>query len=212
MPRGAEPIPLSKGETTRRAVLQEAMQLASVQGLEGLSIGQLAEATGMSKAGLFAHFGSKEELQVATIQAARAFFTSQVFGPALKAPRGLPRLCAVLAAWLDYAEGEFFRGGCFFAQVSTEFDSRPGPVKALVAGCMKEWLASLERLVADAREEGHLSKSADPGQLAFEFLALAMGANNSFQLHGDAAAFGRARKAIRDRLRTYAPGARLHPL
>ncbi|HJW08228.1 MAG TPA: TetR/AcrR family transcriptional regulator, partial [Holophagaceae bacterium] len=193
MPRGAVAIQLSKGEQTREAVLQEAMQLASVQGLEGLSIGQLAEATGLSKAGLFAHFGSKEELQLATAQRARDLFREQVFAPALKAPRGLPRLCAVLAAWLDYAEREFFRGGCFFAQVSTEFDSRPGPVKALVAGIMKDWQGSLERLISAAKEEGHLSKGADPAQLAFEFLALAMGANNAFQLHGEERAFAMAR-------------------
>ncbi len=212
MPRGAVAIQLSKGELTRQAVLEEAMQLASVQGLEGLSIGQLAEATGLSKAGLFAHFGSKEELQLATIQRAREVFRDQVFAPALVAPRGLPRLCAVLASWLDYVEREFFRGGCFFAQVSTEFDSRPGPVKALVASTMKDWLASLERLSAEARAEGHLAKGADPAQLAFEFLALAMGANNGYQLHGEARAFTLARKAIRDRLRAFAPGARLSPL
>ena len=212
MSRGALAIPLSKGELTRQTVLEEAMQLASVQGLEGLSIGQLAEATGMSKAGLFAHFGSKEELQLATIQSARAFFSGRVLAPALQAPRGLPRLCAVLGSWLDYAEREFFRGGCFFAQVSTEFDSRTGPVKELVALSMKEWRNTLERLVSEAKTEGDLPKGADPAQLAFEFLALAMGANNAFQLHAEQRAFSLARKSFRDRLRALAPGARLHPL
>ena len=212
MPKGATPLPLRKGELTRQSVLEEAVQLASVQGLEGLSIGPLALAVGMSKAGLFAHFGSKEELQLATIQQARTLFSDRVLAQALKTPRGLPRLCAVLTAWVDYVEREFFRGGCFFAQVSTEVDSRPGPVKEMVSQVMKEWLATLERLVAEAKAEGHLGKGADAPQLAFEFLSLAMGANNAFQLHGDARAFAMARRAFRDRLKTLAPGTKLPPL
>ena len=204
------PLPPGKGALTRQAILQEAMDLASMNGLEGLTIGSLAEATKLSKSGLFAHFGSKEDLQLATIQAARAVFVEQVFAPAVKAPRGLKRLCAALAAWLDYAEREMFRGGCFFAAVSVEFDSRPGPVKDLVAACMSDWRSSLARMITEAKESGELSRSADPEQLAFEFLALALGANGAFQLHRDHRSFTMARRAIKDRLKAFAaPGTRL---
>lgn len=207
------PLPPGKGALTRQAILQEAMDLASVKGLEGLTIGSLAEATSLSKSGLFAHFGSKEELQLATVQAARGVFQDQVFLPALKAPRGLRRLCAVLAAWLDYAEREMFRGGCFFASVSVEFDSRPGPVKDLVAATMTVWRDSLARLVGEARDSGELSRSADSEQLAFEFVALALGANGAFQLHRDHRSFAMARRAIKERLKVFAaPGTRFPPL
>jgi len=189
------------------------MDLASVNGLDGLTIGSLAEATNLSKSGLFAHFGSKEELQLATVQAARAVFMEQVFGPALAAPRGVKRLCAVLAAWLDYSEREMFRGGCFFAAVSVEFDSRPGPVRDLVTACMDDWRTSLARLVREARECGELSRGADPEQLAFEFGALALGANGAFQLHRDHRSFAMARRAIKERLKVFAtPGLRLPSL
>lgn len=207
------PLRPGKGALTRQAILQEAVNLASVSGLEGLTIGSLAEATGMSKSGLFAHFGSKEELQLATVQAARSVFMEQVFQPALQAPRGLKRLCAVVASWMDYAEREMFRGGCFFAAVSVEFDSRPGPVKDLVAACMTDWRETLVRLLRESREAGELARGADPEQLAFEFMALELGANGAYQLHRDHRAFAMARRAIKDRLRTFsAPGARFAPL
>ncbi|WLT33082.1 TetR/AcrR family transcriptional regulator [Geothrix sp. PMB-07] len=212
-PKTLVPLPANKGALTRQAILQEAMDLASVSGLEGLTIGSLAEATGLSKSGLFAHFGSKEELQLATVQAARALFIEQVFAPALAAPRGLKRLCAALVSWLNYAEREMFRGGCFFAAVSVEFDSRPGPVKDMVAACMGDWRASLARLVSEAKESGELSRGADPDQLAFEFEALAIGANGAFQLHRDHRSFTMARRAIKERLKTFAtPGTRLPSL
>jgi AcrR family transcriptional regulator len=203
----------SKGALTRQAILLEAMNLASVKGLEGLTIGSLAEATGLSKSGLFAHFGSKEELQLATVQAARVVWQERVFRQALTAPRGIRRLCAVIAAWIDYAELEMFRGGCFFAAVSAEFDSRPGPVKDLVVACMKDWDHSLVRLLQEAKEAGDLASSADPEQLAYEFLALALGANGSYQLHRDHRAFAMARRGIKDRLKAFAsPGTRFTPL
>jgi AcrR family transcriptional regulator len=212
-PKAIVPLSAGKGAATRQSILQEAMDLASVSGLEGLTIGSLAEATGLSKSGLFAHFGSKEELQLATIQAARTVFQDQVFVPALESPRGLRRLCAVAASWLDYAEREMFRGGCFFAAVSVEFDSRPGPVKDLVAACMTTWRESLSRLAREAKETGELSRAADPEQLAFEFLALALWANGAYQLHRDPRAFDMARRAIRERLKGFsAAGTRFSPL
>lgn len=203
----------TKGALTRRAILGKAMDLASVHGLEGLTIGSMAEALGMSKSGLFAHFGSKEELQVATVEAAREVFQNQVLKIGLQAPKGLGRLCAVCAAWLDYAEMEVFRGGCFFAAASLEYDSRPGPVRDLVARTLREWVETLARLATEAQILGHLTTAVDPSQLAFEFNALALGANSSFQLHGDKVVFSQARRAIRDRLKGFAkPGSRFAPL
>ncbi len=218
MPRGPAVVPLetpgmSKGELTRRSILGEAVQLASVQGLEGLSIGQLAEATGLSKAGLFAHFGSKEDLQLATVQAARSIFIEQVVSPVLETPEGLPRLVALCRHWLDYAEREVFRGGCFFASAASEFDGRPGPVRDLIAAIMIEWVEALERMAREAMESGHLKKGTDIKQLAFELQALMTGANAGFQLHRNPVAFRRARIALRERLKSVAAsGLRLAAL
>ena len=203
----------SKGALTRDAILQEAVQMASELGLEGLSIGRLAEAAGMSKAGLFAHFGSKEELQLATLKAVRDTVAREVFVPAFKAPRGLKRLLAVCDRWLAYAESEVFRGGCPIAAASTEFDGRPGPVKDYTAECMAELRQTLARLIREAKATGELAKEADAEQLAYEFHALALGANGAYQLFGDRQAFAMSRRGIKDRLRALtAPGTRLSPL
>jgi AcrR family transcriptional regulator len=199
-----------KGSHTREAILAKAMDIASVDGLDGLTIGSLAEALEMSKSGLFAHFGSKEELQLATIQAARGFFAQEVMVPGLNAKKGLARLCSVISAWLDYAEKEVFRGGCFFTAVAAEFDSRPGPVKDAVAACMQEWVDSLARLLREAKELGELDRKAPADQLAWEFNSLAMGANSAYQLQRDTVVFTYARRAIRDRLKVFtAPGTRV---
>jgi AcrR family transcriptional regulator len=196
-----------QGDRSRHAILEVAVHLASVEGLEGLTIGRLATATSMSKSGLFAHFGSKEELQLATVEAARAIFIKNVILPALKAEQGLPRLRKLCELWLDYANRQIFRGGCFFTAASAEFDSRPGPVRDRIAEIMKEWLAGLMRTVVEAQEANQLDKKVDPVQLVFEINALEMGANWSFQLHGDKQAFGRARLAIFERLRAHSkPG------
>jgi AcrR family transcriptional regulator len=189
-----------KGRLTRAAILEEAVHLASVHGLEGLSIGQLAEATGMSKAGLFAHFGSKEELQLATVEAARERFIAAVIEPVKDQAKGLPRLRGLLESWLAYGPSGTFRGGCFFAAASTEFDGRPGPVRDRVRETMKQWTGLLKHAVREAVEEGHLQPEADPTLLGFEFLALAMAANNAFQLHEDPRAFDLARRAFAARL------------
>ncbi len=180
------------------------MHLASVHGLEGLSIGQLAEATGMSKAGLFAHFGSKEELQLATVEAARERFIAAVIEPVKDLPKGLPRLRGLLESWLAYGPSGTFRGGCFFAAASTEFDGRPGPVRDRVRETMKQWTGLLKHAVREAVEEGHLRSDSDPTLLGFEFLALAMAANNAFQLHEDPRAFDLARRAFAARLEALA--------
>ncbi len=196
---------VERGERTRRQILDLAVNLASVEGLEGLSIGGLAAKLGMSKSGLFASFGSKEELQLATIEHASQIFIDAVVRNAIMAPRGLPRLWALCDSWLDYAGRKVFRGGCFFAAASAEFDSHPGPIRDRLAGLMKEWLTTLEVAVRKAQEAGHLKTDADPAQLAFEIHSLFLGANWAFQLHGNFAAFDRARGAIRQRLTALAP-------
>src|SRR5216684_7746717 len=196
---------IERGERTRRHILDLAVHLASVEGLEGLSIGGLADKLGMSKSGLFASFGSKEELQLAAIEHAAQIFIDAVVRKAMIAPRGLPRLWALCDSWLDYAGRKVFRGGCFFAAVSAEFDSRPGPIRDRIAALMKEWLSTLSVAVRKAQETGHLRADADPDQLAFEIHSLSMGANWAHQLHGDKGAFDRARAAIRQRLSALTP-------
>ncbi len=196
---------VERGERTRRHILDLAVNLASVEGLEGLSIGGLADKLGMSKSGLFASFGSKEELQLAAIEHASQIFIDAVVRKAMIAPRGLPRLWALCDSWLDYAGRKVFRGGCFFAATTAEFDSHPGPIRDRLAALMKEWLSTLEVAVRKAQEAGHLRADADPAQLAFEIHSLFLGANWAFQLHGDSAAFDRARGAIRQRLTALTP-------
>lgn len=193
----------AQGDRSRQAILEVAVHLASAEGLEGLTIGRLAAETRMSKSGLFAHFGSKEELQLATIEAARSIFIKNVIVPALKVEQGLPRLRKLCELWLDYANRKVFRGGCFFAAASAEFDSRPGAVRDRIAEIMKEWLGGLLRTVVESQEASQLDNKLDPAQLVFEINALEMGANWAFQLHGDKQAFDRARLAIFERLRRH---------
>ena len=192
------------GERTRQAILEAAVDIASAEGLEGLTIGRLAAELSMSKSGLFAHFGSKEELQLATVEAARDIFVREVVRPAFEAPKGVARLWGLCDVWLEHVRREVFRGGCFFAAAAAEFDGRPGAVRDRVAAIMKEWLAVLGRSVAEAQAEGQLDPAAEPAQLAFELNALEMGANWAYQLHGDRQAFARARAAMVERLRRLA--------
>jgi AcrR family transcriptional regulator len=189
------------GERTRQNILEVAVDLASAEGLEGLTIGRLAARMEMSKSGLFAHFGSKEDLQLATVEAARSIFIREVIRPAFEAGEGLLRLWKLCDIWLCYVRGGVFSGGCFFAAAASEFDGRPGPVRDRIAGIMKEWLSTLKHTVIEAQEAGQLDPHIDPAQLAFEFNALELGANWAFQLHGDKQAFARAREAILERLR-----------
>lgn len=191
------------GDRSRQAILELAVHLASVEGLEGLTIGRLATEKGMSKSGLFAHFGSKEDLQLATVDAARAIFIEKVIAPAFESTKGLPRLKRLCEIWFDYAESHVFRGGCFFAAASAEFDSRPGRVRDRIAEIMKEWLDVLRRSVVEAQEAGEFDTSVDPVQLAFEINALEIGANWALQLFGDTQSFTRAREAVFERLQRH---------
>jgi AcrR family transcriptional regulator len=194
-----------KGERTRAAILSEAARLASVQGLEGISIGGLADVTGMSKSGLYAHFGSKEELQLATVDHAAALFVAEVIEPAREAPRGTARVWALCDNMIDYAERQVFPGGCFFAAASFEFNNRPGPVRDRVAELLRSWLSYLEHAVGQAQELGELDTRIGARELAFQLDAFAQAANAQFQLFGDPAVFDEARRAIRDRLESLRP-------
>src|SRR3984893_3143683 len=145
---GPEPVVLyqqARATRTRVEILAVAVDLASAEGLEGLSIGRLATELRMSKTGIFAHFGSKEQLQLATVDAAKQVFLEQIVQPALECSRGIPRLRAILDNWIGYVERIVFRGGCFFAAASAEFDSRPGPVRDEIAALTKAWLVAIER-------------------------------------------------------------------
>jgi AcrR family transcriptional regulator len=195
-----------KGQRTRASILQRAVDLASLEGLEGLTIGRLAEELRMSKSGLFAHFGSKEELQLAAIDAAGQRFIDEVVRPALPAERGYPRLVAICNSWLDYVRRRVFPGGCFFAAASFEFDGRPGPVRDAVAKQMDDWFAMLEKAIRMAKDEGHIDADVEPAQLAFELNALLFGANFAYNLRHDEEAFNRARRAIEQRLESVRSG------
>jgi AcrR family transcriptional regulator len=181
---------------TRKEVLRIAMDIASAEGLEGLSIGRLAMEMEMSKTGIFAHFGSKEQLQLATVGAAKQVFLEQVIQPALVQPRGARRLRAMLEAWIGYVERIVFRGGCFFAAASAEFDSRPGAVRDEIAGLTKTWMTSLHDEIVFAMRSKEMKASVDPIQLAFELHAFVQEANWAFKLFNDKSAFSHARRAI----------------
>jgi AcrR family transcriptional regulator len=194
----------TRGEQTRRAILGRAADIASVEGLDGLTIGRLANELRASKSGVFAHFGSKEELQLATLAAATRTFTERVVAPALAEPPGLGRVWRLCEAWLDYAEQRVFPGGCFFFSAAAEFDARPGRVRDAVAAARRRWLDLHEATIAEAVDRGELA-GVDPAQLAYELDALAMAANLGCLLHDDATAYARARTAILARLRAAAP-------
>ena len=177
----------TKGERTRGAILERAVDLASVEGLEGLTIGRLAGDLGMSKSGLFRHFGSKQDLQLATVGAARDRFVAMVLEPASAAPDGGPRLRAMAEHYFDYLET--FTGGCFWGATASEYDDRPGPVRDAIAATMDIWMAELVRQATAAR-------IADPDRYAFELYAVVMGANSRFRLSGDHRVFDLARAAL----------------
>ena len=199
-----------RGDRTRRVILDRAMDLASIDGLDGLSIGRLAADLDVSKSGVITHFGSKEELQLATVRAAVDVFTEHVVRPALKAPAGLRRLWRLCALWLDYERG-MFPGGCFFANVAAEFDARPGRIRDAIAQTQRDFRALFERLIGDAVKEGDLPADVDASQLTFELKALGSSANSEFLLYDEPAAYRRARRAMLTRLRTLTPTPTLLP-
>ena len=178
---------VTKGERTRTAILDRAVDLASVEGLEGLTIGRLATDLKMSKSGLFRHFGSKQDLQLATVAAAGDRFRATVIEPALSAPDGAPRLRAMSEHYLDYIES--FPGGCFWGAVGTEYDDRPGPVRDAIAASLDAWLAELLR-------QSKAAGIADPDRYAFELYAVVTTANSRWRLSRDRHTFDLARAAL----------------
>ena len=195
----------SDGERSRSAILREAAQLATVEGIEGLSISRLAGAVCKSKSGLFAHFGSKEELQLATIDTASELFNEQVVEPASLASSGLERLQRLAENFLRYVEDGVFPGGCFFASVAAEMDTHPGPVRDLALQRSDDWLGQLEAAVRAAQAEGSIDPSEDAAQLAFEVDAYLLLANAQFVASQESAPIERARLAIERRLTAAAP-------
>jgi len=179
----------SKGAETRAVILDRAVDLASVEGLGGLTIGRLAAELEMSKSGLFAHFGSKQELQLATVDAAARRFSAAVIEPALGTADGAPRLRAMADSYLAHLDGGAYSGGCFWAATSAEYDDRPGPVRDAIAAALDAWLGELER-------QAKVAGSAEPGRFAFELYAVVMGANSRFRLSGDRETFDYARAVV----------------
>jgi AcrR family transcriptional regulator len=197
----------SDGERSRTAILSEAARLATVQGIDGLSIGRLADAVGMSKSGLFAHFHSKEQLQLATVETASSLFAEQVVEPAASAPNGFERLRRLVDGYLRYVEVDTFPGGCFFASVLAEVDMHPGPVRDRLVAFLTDWLGRLETAVREAQAEGAIDSAEDAGQLAFEVEAALLLANAQFVVARTPEPIERARRAIDRRLASAAsPG------
>ena len=183
----------TRGASTRDAILDRALDVASAEGLEGLTIGRLATDLGMSKSGLFAHFGSKQELQLATVAAAAERFKASVVDAASGEPDGAPRLRAMAAAYIAHLDSEGYAGGCFWAATSAEQDDRPGPVRDAIAGALDAWLAELER-------QARIAGVSDPERLAFELYSVVIGANSRFRLSGDRRVFAHARASIERQL------------
>ena len=196
----AQRRPRADGERTRGAILRAAASLATVDGLEGLSIGNLAAAIGMSKSGLYAHFGSKQELQLATVDEAERILTEEVVQPALAASPGLGQLAAACEAFFSYVERRVFPGGCFFAATALEMGARPGPVKDRVAAIQSGFTALLRSFAATALEQHEISAREDPDRLAFELHAILLGADTKFVLNDDPAVLDLARQVVRLRL------------
>ena len=188
------------GERTRAAILHEAVSLATVEGLEGLSIGTLATALDMSKSGLDAHFGSKQELQLATVEEAGRIFEAEVIEPAQAAPPGIPQLVALCEAFFEHLERRRFPGGCFFAGASLEMGARPGPVNERIVAFQSSFSALVRQLVIRAQELGQLVDDEDPDQLTFELNGIILAANTNFVLNQDPRALDLARRVVRRRL------------
>ncbi|MGW7269989.1 TetR/AcrR family transcriptional regulator [Streptomyces sp. NPDC054864] len=204
-PRGAKlDGRVERGNQTRRLVLRRTVDIASVEGLDALSVGRIATELKLSKSGVFALFGSKEELQLATIRAAGRIFLDAVVEPATQSPPGLDRVWHLCARWLDYSRQRVFPGGCFFHGVIAEFDAREGAVHDALVLADREWTGTVERCVAEARDTGELRPDTDVSQLAFELIALMETANAHSVLHDEPSVYRRAGAAITARLRAAA--------
>ncbi len=193
---------MNKGETTRRTILDQALATASELGLEALSIGSLAKQTGMSKSGLFAHFSSKENLQLAVLESAAERFIHLVVEPAMKAERGEPRVRALLRHWISWESAKFQPGGCLFVSVANELADRPGPVRDYLVEIQQRWLAALAKAARLAVQEGHFKADLDPEQFAFEVHGLVLSFHFHRHLIRDPNAQPRLEQAFEDLLKS----------
>ncbi len=201
---------MHKGQQTRATILDAALTLASHMGLEGLSIGALAEVTGMSKSGVFAHFGSRDELQIAVVREYHNKFEEEVFYPALREPRGLPRLRALFELWVKRVAVEI-DSGCIYISGAVEFDDRPGPVRDALVDMVQTWQDALERAIGMAVEEGHLRADTDPAQMLFEVHGLILALHHDARFLRHPGAVDRARVAFRRVLDLYAAAPAADP-
>jgi AcrR family transcriptional regulator len=197
--------PQSKGERTRAAILEAGFHIVSKAGLEGLTIGTLAEATGMSKSGLFAHFGSREELLIAVLERGQQEFIEVVVNPALAKPRGLPRLRQLFVNWIDWTEMANLPGGCPMIGGATELDDKPGPVRDTLASGQRAWIDTLTRATRQAIEQGQLAAGTDPEQMSFELFGIALVVHHHRRLLGYQKARQRALAALDALLNRFAP-------
>ena len=199
---------LTKGEQTRAAILDGALRIASKLGLEGLTIGSLADSTGMSKSGLFAHFGSREDLQLAVLEHAAQRYGELVFVPVLKIERGLPRLRALFERWLDWTIESGLPGGCIMISTAIEYDDRPGPIRDAAIANQHRGNAITQKAVRLAIQEGHLRPETDPEQISFEMLGLVLATHNHRRLLGDKEARKRALTAFDELITRHAAPVR----
>ncbi|WP_329566271.1 TetR/AcrR family transcriptional regulator [Kitasatospora sp. NBC_01266] len=202
---------MQKGNETRRLVLARAVSIASVEGLGGLSLGRLATELSLSKSGVFALFGSKEELQLATVRAAQRIYWDIVIEPVHRQPPGVGQLWELAQRWLEYSRGRVFAGGCFFYAVGAEFDAQPGRVRDVLAEGSRRWHQIVLDFFEAARDCGQLRPDADLEQLTFELVSFLEYANAMSLLHGDEVPYARARRAVLLLLRSEAVYASLLP-
>ncbi|MCE5233911.1 MAG: TetR/AcrR family transcriptional regulator [Xanthomonadaceae bacterium] len=191
----------SKGAATRESIVERALRIARTDGFEGLSIGGVAQAVGMSKSGVFAHFGSREDLQLAVLDAAAQRFAEQVFAPALRERRGLPRLRAIVRRWIEWLRSE--RGGCPMVSAAIEYDDRPGPIRDRVVRYQSQLRTELARAIRMAIDSGELRADCDPGQLAFEIHGVELALHHDARLFGLDDAMARAERAMHRLLDSY---------
>ncbi|MEV0226528.1 TetR/AcrR family transcriptional regulator [Streptomyces sp. NPDC050704] len=202
---------IARGNQTRQVILKRAVEIASVEGLEGLSLGRLASELKLSKSGVFALFGSKEDLQLATVTAAMKIYLAHVVHPARELPPGIDRLWRVCTGWLDYSRERVFPGGCFFYSASAEYDAREGKVHDTLAAAQANWVAFLEQTAAEARQAGEIEEGTDIPQLVFELVAFLEMANAESVLHNEFTSYDKAAKAVMTRLRGVATDPSLLP-
>ncbi|MEU3526805.1 TetR/AcrR family transcriptional regulator [Streptomyces sp. NPDC038707] len=202
---------IARGNETRRLILRRAVEIASVEGLETLSMGRLASELGLSKSGVFALFGSKEDLQLATVRAAVTVYLEHVVQPALDLPAGIGRLWRLCTGWLAYSRERVFPGGCFFYSASAEYDAREGKVHDALAAARANWFSHLEQTAREAQRAGELAQDTDVPQLVFELAAFLELANAESVLHDDFTCYDKAAKAVLNRLRSGATDPSLLP-